>query len=252
MTRMEKATQNETMSDIDVLIRLQELDGAIRLLRRELASLPVRAKEVQDALTPLARTLEASREQGKARLANVKTLDLEIQGHRERIARIREQQLQAKTNKDYQALQDEINKIQAVISGIEDRQLACLEEADQAQAAVAESEAAVARQQEVIAGDLRDLDRRRAELEAEVNRALTERAAMAKGIQNQARLDYYNRVIENKQDAALVPVENGSCGGCHLKLQPQLVHDARRPDLITVCSYCGRMLFVKDEIGRDG
>lgn len=252
MTRMEKATLNETVSDVDLLLRLQECDKSIRLFRRELDSLPDRARLINDVLAPLETTIKDSHEKAKACQASVKTLDLEIQGHRERIARIREQQLQAKTNKDYQALQDEINKIQATINSIEDRQLSSLDKADQFQAAVEESEHALTTRKQTIAVDLQDLDKRQHELESLIKSVLTEREALSNSIKDLKRLQYYNRVMENKQDEALVQIENGNCGACHLKLQPQLVHDARRLDLITVCSYCGRMLFLKNDVGRNG
>ncbi len=253
MTCMEKATLNIALNiaryskDIKTLLRLQDIDASIRLLQRELASMPAREKEIHSAIEPFEERLLKSRELVKTRSANVKTLELEVSAMRERIAKIREQQLQAKTNREYQTLQVEIDKIQGNITANEDRQLAYLDEVDQAQAAAGESEAVMAKQKQTIAADLAGLNIRKMELEAELNKAQAERNTVGTAIENKDRLDYYNRVLANKGEAALVPVENGACGGCHLKLQPQLVHDAKRPDLITVCSYCGRMLFVREE-----
>ena len=45
-----------------------------------------------------------------------------------------------------------------------------------------------------------------------------------------------------ERDRALVNVENGTCTGCHMKLPPYLIHQARKQTEIVFCGYCGRML----------
>jgi predicted nucleic acid-binding Zn-ribbon protein len=50
-------------------------------------------------------------------------------------------------------------------------------------------------------------------------------------------------VFKHTGDFGLVPVDSGSCGGCHMKLPPQLVQDAKRGTAMISCSYCGRILY---------
>jgi predicted nucleic acid-binding Zn-ribbon protein len=38
-------------------------------------------------------------------------------------------------------------------------------------------------------------------------------------------------------------VRNGNCGGCHLNLPPQVVHNAKTGGSLTSCDYCGRILY---------
>jgi uncharacterized protein len=70
----------------------------------------------------------------------------------------------------------------------------------------------------------------------------TRREAAAAGIQNRSWLQAYERIFTRK-DAALVPVEDGVCGGCHMTLPPSVVHQARRRNAAVACVYCGRLLY---------
>jgi predicted nucleic acid-binding Zn-ribbon protein len=53
----------------------------------------------------------------------------------------------------------------------------------------------------------------------------------------------YDRIFKRTADYALVPVENAACGGCHMKLPPHLVHEAKRGLAMTQCSFCSRILY---------
>jgi len=59
-----------------------------------------------------------------------------------------------------------------------------------------------------------------------------------------ALLAKYTRILKNKRDFAVVLVESGGhCGGCHMKLPPQVIHDARNPQKIVGCNFCGRIVY---------
>ena len=61
---------------------------------------------------------------------------------------------------------------------------------------------------------------------------------------DQALLQKYSRILNNKRDVAVVMVESGGyCGGCHMKLPPQVIHDARNPQKIVSCNFCGRIVY---------
>ena len=54
----------------------------------------------------------------------------------------------------------------------------------------------------------------------------------------------YERIFAKQKDAAIALVEHGTCGSCHMKLSPSQVVDARKPDTLTQCAFCGRMLYL--------
>nr|MDA3873440.1 C4-type zinc ribbon domain-containing protein [Kiritimatiellia bacterium] len=55
--------------------------------------------------------------------------------------------------------------------------------------------------------------------------------------------DRYLALLGKKQDAVVVPVRQQGCGGCHMKLTPQTLHDAHSQQKWTYCGFCGRLLY---------
>ncbi len=55
--------------------------------------------------------------------------------------------------------------------------------------------------------------------------------------------DLYNRLFTKKGDAAVVPLENEICGGCHMKVPTQTTADVRGEQKIAQCPQCGRILY---------
>ena len=51
----------------------------------------------------------------------------------------------------------------------------------------------------------------------------------------------------HRHDAAVVPVQHGICGGCHLHIPPQLAHAARGGVELVTCDQCGRILYWSPE-----
>jgi predicted nucleic acid-binding Zn-ribbon protein len=87
-----------------------------------------------------------------------------------------------------------------------------------------------------------DLKKRQANLEQELQKLQSDRTALAQQIDADV-LARYEKLIRSKGDMAIVPVQGGNCGGCHLHIPPQLVHDARGSDELVSCEYCGRILY---------
>ncbi len=228
---------------VDQLLIIQERDRQIAQDQRELQSLPVRKKETENWITAARQALDQARETLKARQAATKQLELEIESHRQQIAKLRVQQFQIKSNAEYRALNSEIAHLQEKISGLEDQAIAAMEQAEQAQADVVLKKNGAEKDEVRIRDQLQNLELRRGNLEQEIQHTRLERDALAGGI-DPAWLARYCHILEHKKDKALVPIENGACGQCHMTLPPQVIHDTQRADGIVTCSFCGRILYL--------
>ena len=77
----------------------------------------------------------------------------------------------------------------------------------------------------------------------ELKRKEEERKGLAAEI-DPTWLARYERLFAKQRDAAIALVEHGTCGSCHMKLSPSQVVDARKSDSLTLCDFCGRMLYL--------
>jgi predicted nucleic acid-binding Zn-ribbon protein len=79
-------------------------------------------------------------------------------------------------------------------------------------------------------------------VEKELAQLRSERQQIAEKADPDA-LARYERLMRSKGDFAIVPIAHGNCGGCHLTLPPQVVHNAKDGSEVTSCDYCGRILY---------
>ncbi|AEB41521.1 zinc ribbon domain regulatory protein CdsZ [Chlamydia pecorum] len=53
----------------------------------------------------------------------------------------------------------------------------------------------------------------------------------------------YERLLNNKKDRVVVPIENRVCSGCHIVLTPQHENLVRKRDRLIFCEHCSRILY---------
>jgi len=107
--------------DTHLVIQLQSLDQKITALEKEVAALPKHIATIEKALESHNRKLEADRAALTANQKDRKRLEGEIQVHEQKISKLKEQMLGAKTNEQYKAFQHEIEYAQKEIRKAEDR-----------------------------------------------------------------------------------------------------------------------------------
>src|SRR5665811_119059 len=109
------------LSDLKLVIRLQEIDIRLAGLAREIASLPKHVAEIQKKLISHERKLEADRAALAANQKERKKCETDIQSQEQKISKLKDQMLLAKTNEQYRAFQNEIDFCTAEIAKSEDR-----------------------------------------------------------------------------------------------------------------------------------
>lgn len=230
------------MTTIEKLLVLQDRDRRIKDLTRDTEQIPARKKLSAAALVEHKKALDEAQESLKRNSATIKGVELEIEAQRQRIGKLRTQQNTVRTNDDYRALEREIAMVEKLIRDEEDKQLALMEENEGLRANIALLDKRYKDEQNSVETDTQALDQRLASIKEEISRLKTERTALAKDIDPEW-VSRYERVFKHLGDFGLVPVESGSCGGCHMKIAPQLIQDAKRSDHMTSCSFCGRLLY---------
>src|SRR5260221_14682836 len=136
--------------DTHLVILLQSLDQKIAALEKEIAALPKHLALVEKTLESHIRKLEADRAALLANQKDRKKLEGEIQLHEQKISKLRDQMLQAKTNEQYRAFQHEIEYIEKEIRKAEDRILELMSESEPLDANVKKADAALKEEKQVV------------------------------------------------------------------------------------------------------
>ena len=129
--------------DLKLVIRLQEIDLRLAELTREISALPKHIAEIEKKLIAHQRKLEADRAALAANQKERKACDTANQTQEQKISKLKDQMLGAKTNEVYRAFQNEIEFCQNEIRKSEDRILELMAESEPLDKNVTAAEAAL-------------------------------------------------------------------------------------------------------------
>jgi len=227
---------------IEALLVLQERDTRVTALSAELEDLPAQIAAVEAELAAKTARFEDLRNKARQTEAERKKIDLDVQSKESAIARYKAQQQQTRKNEEYAALNHEIEHTQKEISDLEDKELELMEAYDRGLALVAEGQKELLKAQEKAKQKKADLEKRSAVVAAELVTAQEQQAAAEAAVTEDV-LARYRRILKSKRDSAIVPIQSGACGGCHMKLTSQTVLSARGAETLTACENCGRLVY---------
>ena len=231
---------------IEKLLVLQDRDRRIAQLKAERTRIPEQTAATEQSLKAGSARLDSLRDQAKHIEADRKKLEIDVEAKRGQIAKYRMQLSLIKSNTEYQALLKEISKAEQEIDTIETRELEVMEKSDQLQPAVKQEQATLKEITVKAEAERAELQKRSAMIEQELVKLQAERETLVQEADPEA-LYRYERLMHSKSDFAIVPIRNGNCGGCHLNIPPQLVHNAKNGTTLTSCDYCGRILYWQPE-----
>ena len=227
---------------LEQLLVIQDRDRRIAELKREQARIPQQLAAVEARVRDESARLESAKQELKHLEADRKKLEIEADSKRAQIAKYRTQLAQIKSNTEYQALLKEIAKAEQDIAGVEDHELEFMERAEQLQPAWKQEQTDLKELTVQAETERSDLQKRGANLAQELATLDAERAQSIEAA-DPGVLARYERLMRSKGDYAVVPIRGGNCGGCHLHIPPQIVHNAKHSAELTSCEYCGRILY---------
>ncbi|CAN5640996.1 C4-type zinc ribbon domain-containing protein [soil metagenome] len=228
--------------DLQHLIELQELDLAAERQRRRVTDIPVLQAALDARLADRTAVVDEVKARIAASQAARRDIERDLAAVQARLSKFKNQLMEVKTNKEYQAMQKEMTVAEQEISDQETRLLERMEEADALAAELKEAEAALKAERSETEGVRRALDSEREQVAAELERTSTERARVAAQISREA-LAIFARVAHGRKGVAVAEARDGLCTVCHVRLRPQMFNEVRRNASILQCDSCTRILY---------
>ena len=207
-----------------------------------MAALPKHIAVIEKTLDSHVRRLEADRAALVANQKDRKKLEGDIQAHQQKISKLRDQMLGAKTNEQYKAFQHEIDYIEKEIRAAEDRILELMTESEPLDANVKKAEAALKEEKKAVEDEKTQARQRTAADQAQLDQLRKERAEAAAKLPP-ATLNSYMRIRKKWNGLAIVEAVSGRCSACQIVLRPQYLQDLKRGEALMLCESCGRFLF---------
>jgi len=230
------------LESIEKLLILQDRDRKLRRVRGELAHIEPERKMFQVKATQAQTTLEQARTRIKQTESDRKNLELEVEAKKQLIERYANQQLQTRKNEEYRALAHEIDTCKAEIFKIENAEIELMEQAEAAHAQMVQANQTAAEAKSLMEEQLAQLAAREENLKKELDELSANREELAGAVDEGTRAKY-ERLFRSKGENVVVGVQHGVCGGCHMRVPPQLLVQCQGQQELVTCSNCGRILY---------
>jgi len=232
--------------------------GALRELHR-----------IHTQLSDLRERIERGPKQVRARQANVVAAEQKLAAaqHELKLARVAADQknLQlkssdikiedyknklnaAQSNREYQALKDQIAASEMAGSVLQDEILEILEKIDSHKRDQTDAETNLAKTKEDLAKFAAQVKAAEAGLQSEFTRVESMLREAESGLPPDLMVAY-DRIVKSKGADALAEVENDSCNGCYQQCTPNMQSDLRLGKPV-FCKSCGRLLYEAENLGR--
>ena len=227
---------------IEKLLILQDRDRKISRLRGELANIGPERHALEAKTASSQASLDGARQRTKQLESDRKKFELEVESRKQAIERYSLQQFQTKKNDEYRALAHEIELARREIFKLEDQQLELMEQAEAAQKEAAAATRMADEAKKSADRQMADLTAREENLRKELAELESDRDQLAAAVDSSI-LPRYERLRKSKGENVVVGVAHGVCGGCHMKLQRQVMVTCQGNQEIVSCPNCGRILY---------
>jgi predicted nucleic acid-binding Zn-ribbon protein len=225
----------------DLLLKLQKLDDEIDALKAEEESIPEKKQEIEEGLKSIESRVQKAKDESVEFAKTRKDLEIELEANNDSMSKFQSQLYQVKSNREYEALQHEINDLKEKTSGLEDKILETLEHSEQLSKQIQKERQALEQEGEHAKQAQAKLEEQLEELKGRIAVKSDERLRLVADL-DPALLRRYERIRESKDGLAVTSVENGACGGCFRKIPPHEMQNLKKEDRIITCEGCGRII----------
>ncbi len=229
---------------IEELLKLQEADMRARNLNTRLEVIPEEIGRIEKEIVEDKEKLEKYRETIKAVELEIKQVELDIEQQNSAIQKLERQSVLIKKNDEYKAMLKEVGHHKKIVSNLETKELELMEKLDAAKGAQREQERQNVEKEKSLLEEKEEMLELSVTLKQELEVSAARRDALLEKVDSRV-LPRYERLIGKGTGQPLVPVHEGSCGNCHLKLTPQTVNHARKGQQVS-CENCGHFVYVDE------
>jgi uncharacterized protein len=227
---------------LEALLKLQILDTKLNEIRKVRGDLPEEVRDLEDEIAGYETRISRFKEENKATDSDIDSFKLKIKDAEKLIGKYKEQQMNVRNNREFDAISKEI-ELQELDIQISEKK-------------IKESKARIEKKNEEIKATQntrderqKDLLNKKSELESIVSEGEEEESKIQKEREKAVKnlddrlYNSYERVRKNAVNGlAVVKVKRDACGGCFNTVPPQRQADIREKKKIIVCEHCGRIL----------
>jgi predicted nucleic acid-binding Zn-ribbon protein len=191
-------------------------------------------------------TEELTKLQGEAKAAKMRAdqKQLLLKSGEDKIVNLEAKLNAAQSNREYQALKDQIAADKMAGSVLTDEILEAMEKIDECKLLVKQAEEKIATSKAELAKAQQAVRDQNQLLEGDIKRLEAELITAEQGLPDDFR-EVYIRMVRTRGADSMAEVENDTCMGCLVKLTPNMASELHGGRAIS-CKSCGRLIYLPE------
>ena len=232
------------MSKILPLIELQDVDTQLRDINELLGDLPKKVDKLRNEEEELINNVKGGKDRLKEIELSLNKAEHQMSDFKGKIDKLKDQLSLVTSNKQYDALTQEIEYLKNELDEVELKDLEFEEEKESLTGDIKEKE-------ENLESLSKDLSDRRVKLEALMEESAENKSELEKEREkklvniDESILNRYTRISTAREGLAVVNLDGSACAGCGFVVPPQDVTDIRDKDNYYNCDICSRFIYYK-------
>jgi len=227
---------------LEQLIKLQEIDHRLMEIKEHMGDLP---KTVESQELEIF-TIQSKNEQNLARIdqidKDIRHHESEIEDFSTKLKKYKEQLFLVKSNKEYDAISQEIDHMKTTISESETIQLQFEEEKIELEETIKLNTNKIESTSESLSSNRIALQSAMAETTHEQEKLESNRNILYKDIEP-TYLSQYETLRNAREGVGMASIIGSACGGCYSQLPPQIVIEIKENKQIITCPGCSILQF---------
>jgi len=226
---------------LEILIQMQKFDTVIgekNILTREL---PQQLNSLKQSLKDADEAAAATKVELDENLKDQKLKELDIADNNAKSDKYKNQLLTIETNKEYKALNSEINHLEKLNSEIDDELIGLMEVESELKERLEEEKKTQKRASDELKANEEKLEKEIAEVQKDIEDLKGKRNVLAMELPRDL-IRRYAALIKNKNRKAVSFNDTNACSGCGYTIRPQVAIDIKEGESVIYCESCGRIL----------
>jgi predicted nucleic acid-binding Zn-ribbon protein len=227
---------------LELLWEIQKIDLDLRQIREEQDRFPREMRRLDEKQGIEKERLQKEKEKIDSLEKERRQKESHLTAEIDRVKKAEGKMFEVKTNKEYQALLNEMETIKTANNREEETILQILEEIDELRKGFLKKEKELAVAQEKIEAERKTIQERMTQNDALLKKEMERREALSKQLESRL-YGLYNTLMEKRQGIGVVTVRHETCQGCFVHIPPQMFIEVQKNKDLIRCPNCNRILY---------
>lgn len=235
----------EFSEELKKIVELQQTDSGLDELERIQKGFRQDITHLEEDVTALQNRLQEEKKGLENVVKQRRNLEIEASAFQNKIDKYLGQQNEVKSNEQFTALKQEIDKSKEEKARAEEKVLEFLFKEDEQKAKIQKMVQQLSLAEKKAANEKKGIEDKIADCEKTALEKKEERQKQLAELPSDFAEGYEKLRNNGKKIVVAEVLEDQTCAGCHMKIPPQIINEMRKNLIIQRCN-CGRYIYIKD------